>query len=360
MEIIDVPEFAQLPRHRLRVRRWLMASGFYAVGVPFVLYGHQVGQMEAFESWLFVGMAVLGNVLLGVIFFTRSNENFADPSLTLPQMILAIVATLVFAAGASDGLRPTISLGLLAPLIFGCFQLRPLQLLRLALGAMAGYGLMLASVWLSRGLERPVVELTHWMGLNLMLIAFVAICSDIARMRDRQRELSQRLQESADRDMLTGLYNRRGMIRLVPAMIELAVRHQRPFSVCMVDLDRFKQINDRFGHQAGDTALQWVTVRMRPLLRQSDAMVRIGGEEFLLVLPETSHAGAVELMERIRMHLANSRLEYPGADPLQITISAGVATLRPDEDLDDLIARADEALYAAKREGRNRTVGEAA
>lgn len=357
MSIPEAADFgAHLPRHRLRVRRWLMASTFYVVGVPFVLYGYQQGQMLAEASWAFIAMALLGNALLGIYFYSRRNEHYEDPSLTIPQMLLAITATLVFAGGATPSLRPTISLGLLAPLIFGCFQLRPPQLLRMAGFAMAGYGFMLLVVWLQGRLERTVVEITHWMGLNLMLAASVAICSEIARMRDRQRQLSARLQESADRDMLTGLFNRRWLGRQVPPLIELAHRHQRPLSACMIDIDHFKAINDHHGHLVGDSALQWLTVRIRLLLRQSDAFVRVGGEEFLLILPETDLDGATEMMERVRHHLAQSPFNKQTPEPIPITISAGVAQLRDGEVLEHLMSRADAALYEAKQAGRNRVV----
>lgn len=348
---------AYLPRHQLRIRRWLMASTFYILGVPLVLYGLHKGQVAAIEAWTFVLLATLGNLWLGWMFSTRGNERWQDPSLTVPQMLLAILSTLVFAGGATASLRPTISLGLLAPLIFGCFQLQPRQLLRLALFAMAGYGVMLALVWFGRGISQPIVELTHWMGLNLMLAAFVAICGEITRMRDRQRQLATQLKESADRDALTGLYNRRWLARQWPPAIELAQRHQRPYAVCMLDIDFFKQINDKFGHLAGDAALQWVTGEIQSLLRQTDSLVRVGGEEFLLLLPETDLHGAYELADRICRHLARSRfVPAEEAEPLQITLSIGVTQLRPGDTSDQAMFRADSALYAAKRQGRNRAV----
>ena len=108
-----------LPRQQLRIRRWLMASSFYIVGVPFVWYGWKQGQMAPLASLLFVLLAVLGNGLLYWLFRSGRNNRYADPSLTTPQMLLAIVSTLIFTGGASATLRPTVSLGLLAPLIFG-------------------------------------------------------------------------------------------------------------------------------------------------------------------------------------------------------------------------------------------------
>lgn len=345
-----------LPRQQLRIRRWLMASTFYLVGVPFVFYGWKQGQMAPLASQLFVLMAIVGNALLYGLFASGRNNQFADPSLTIPQMLLAIISTLIFTGGASAALRPTVSLGLLAPLIFGCFQLQQRQLLRLALFAIAGYGLMLLTVEIVSGLVQPVVELVHWAGLSLMLGAFVAICGEITRMRDRQRQLAAQLQESADRDTLTGLYNRRWLARQVPPMLQLAQRHQRPYCACMLDIDHFKLINDQHGHLTGDSALQWVSAQIGNHLRKTDALIRAGGEEFLLLLPETDLHGAHELAERICQHLGTHPFAPAHQTPLAITVSIGVAALHPTDTLDDLISRADNAMYAAKQQGRNRVV----
>ncbi|MDQ5887154.1 MAG: hypothetical protein QG667_441 [Pseudomonadota bacterium] len=345
-----------LPRQQLRIRRWLMASSFYIVGVPFVWYGWKQGQMAPLASLLFVLLAVLGNGLLYWLFRSGRNNRYADPSLTTPQMLLAIVSTLIFTGGASATLRPTVSLGLLAPLIFGCFQLQQRQLIRLALFAIGGYGLMLLTVEISSGLHQPVVELVHWAGLSLMLGAFVAICGEITRMRDRQRQLAAQLQESADRDPLTGLYNRRWLARQVPPMLQLAQRHQRPYCACMLDIDHFKLINDQHGHLTGDSALQWVSAQIGNHLRKTDALIRAGGEEFLLLLPETDLHGAHELAERICQHLGSHPFAPAHQAPLAITVSIGVAALHPTDTLDHLIACADNAMYAAKQQGRNRVV----
>lgn len=312
--------------------------------------------MAFLAAMLFVTLALVCNALLYWLFVGGGNNRYRDPSLTMPQMLLAIVSTLILAAGATASLRPTISLGLLAPLIFGCFQLKQRQLLRLALFAIAGYGVMLLLVELSSGLPQPVVELTHWAGLSLMQGAFVAICGEITRMRDRQRQLAAQLQDSAEHDALTGLYNRRWLALHLPQAIELAQRHHRPYSVCMIDIDYFKRINDKHGHLIGDAVLHWVSVQMTSLLRQTDAIVRAGGEEFLLLLPETHQLGAFELAERMCRHIAASRFEQPGTAPLQITISIGVALMQPGDTPDLLMSRADSALYAAKQQGRNRVV----
>jgi diguanylate cyclase (GGDEF)-like protein len=331
-----------------------MASSFYVIGVLVVLYGWQQGQMDAAATILFVAMVSVGNGALYWLFVSGHNGRFDDPSLTMQQMLLAIVSTLIITGGATASLRPTVSLGLLAPLIFGCFQLQPHQLLRMALLVIGGYGVMLALLLANHRLTQPVIELTHWFGLSLMLGIFVAICGEIARMRDRQHALAVQLKESADRDPLTGIHNRRWLARKLPQTIEFAQRHQRPYAVGMLDIDHFKQINDAYGHLTGDAALVWVATQINCHLRKSDALVRVGGEEFLLLLPETDLPGARELAERICQQLARDRFASAGNPPLQITVSIGVAQLGPTDNADQLMNRADQGLYVAKQQGRNR------
>lgn len=351
------PVVNHLPRARLRMRRWLMASGFYWVGLPFAVYGWQHGQLAGVAVALFALLAIGANLCFYLLIATGRSARLREPSMTAPQILVAMLCCLMLVAGASDPLRPTISLGLLGPLLFGVFQLDPRGFVRLALLGLSGYGLVLLLIAATRGIAQPVVDLTHWLGLALILTVFVAICSEVARMRQRQQLLLAQLQESADRDPLTGLYNRRWLARQLPPAIELAQRHHRPYSVCMVDIDHFKPINDRLGHLAGDAALQWVSRQMQQALRQTDALVRVGGEEFLLLLPETSLAGATELAERICESLAHNRfLAAADATPLQITLSIGVAPLLATDNSDHLLFRADTALYAAKQQGRNRVV----
>ena len=160
--------------------------------------------------------------------------------------------------------------------------------------------------------------------------------------------------ERALRDGLTQAYNRRFVHDLLPKLAALALRNKRPLSAVMLDLDHFKKVNDTSGHEAGDRVLVAFTRTVQALIRSSDALVRYGGEEFLLVLPDTDHPGAVALAERIRAAAPSAGSAAAGA---RVTVSIGVATL-PDHagDLETLIGRADAALYRAKNTGRDRVV----
>ena len=166
------------------------------------------------------------------------------------------------------------------------------------------------------------------------------------------KEAYKRIEELAELDELTGSYNRRCIMRMLDEEIARAARSGAPCSVALIDLDWFKRINDAFGHPTGDEVLRTFAITMFANIRSVDHFGRYGGEEFLLVLPDTPHDMAVQLLDRLRGIVAT--LDWSAfSDGLRVTISAGVATLLPDELPDALLARADAALYAAKAGGRN-------
>ncbi|MDO9303517.1 MAG: diguanylate cyclase [Anaerolineales bacterium] len=165
-------------------------------------------------------------------------------------------------------------------------------------------------------------------------------------------------QQLAHTDDLTGVNNRRHLFELAEHEFDVSRRYQRPLSVIMFDLDHFKQINDTFGHATGDQMLKRVTQVARAQLRDADLIGRYGGEEFLIVLPVTSAQQAWLLAERIRAGVAALRVETDQS-PAAITLSLGIAeTIHApqDESIENVIRRADEAMYAAKQAGRNRAV----
>ena len=169
----------------------------------------------------------------------------------------------------------------------------------------------------------------------------------------RSVQLLQAVREASLRDALTGCVNRGHALEVISAELQRARRSRHPVSMIMLDVDRFKRVNDRYGHLCGDAVLAEVGARIRAALRGSDLKCRYGGEEFLLLLPETPLEGARRVAEQLRRDIA--ALEIPWGDVrVRITSSFGIAVAAPDElDPNGLIARADQALYRAKREGRD-------
>ncbi len=162
------------------------------------------------------------------------------------------------------------------------------------------------------------------------------------------------LRRLASTDALTGAFNRRYVMELAEREWRRARRYKFPVSLAVLDIDEFKAVNDRFGHAVGDAALRALTECCHRTVREQDLLGRLGGEEFLLILPHTDSSGAGVLLERIRENVA--AIEIPVGDAtLTFTVSIGHSEIDPDqEDLQSALHRADMALYASKRAGRNR------
>jgi diguanylate cyclase (GGDEF)-like protein len=194
--------------------------------------------------------------------------------------------------------------------------------------------------------------------LTIGQCAFVGLYGSTMRkmLYDRGSELKaayKRIEELAELDELTGSSNRRCIMRMLEEEIARAGRSGSPCSIALIDLDWFKRINDAYGHPTGDEVLRTFSITMFANIRSTDRFGRYGGEEFLLVLPDMDTNGAARALDRLRAIIAD--LEWSAFSPaMKVTISAGVATLKPNETSDIFLARADSALYAAKAQGRNR------
>lgn len=182
------------------------------------------------------------------------------------------------------------------------------------------------------------------------LLGSIAIGQDVTA----QKEMALELQRLATHDFLTGLYNRREVMQRLEEDFARAKRYKRPLAILMVDVDHFKQVNDQFGHQAGDEVLSRFSVMLREAIRSVDYAGRYGGEEFILVLPEATADMAVEFAERLRKDV-KAEPWHNIVQPLKtLTISVGVACYtEKTHSLDGLIYAADQALYQAKGSGRD-------
>ena len=170
-------------------------------------------------------------------------------------------------------------------------------------------------------------------------------------------DLQRRLVEQAITDPLTGAFNRRHMQTRLEEAVERGRRSGSAASLLLIDIDHFKNINDRFGHEAGDNVLKGLVIIIRERMRKSDLLFRMGGEEFLLLLPDTPQEAALGVAEELRETVASA----PVHPAVPATISIGVSALDPrDTKIDDWVKRADDAMYEAKHAGRNRVIAAAA
>jgi len=186
---------------------------------------------------------------------------------------------------------------------------------------------------------------------------FGALMRDITdrkRAETRQRRLVEKLHRLASEDELTGLPNRRAFFDALDRTIAAARRHQRPACVAIADIDRFKRINDRYGHDAGDRALMSVAGILKSTMRSEDIVARIGGEEFAFLLPDTDIDAACGALDRLVDTISQTPIILPDGIALRITLSAGIAPLDVENNGTNSMRMADAALLRAKGSGRNR------
>lgn len=190
-------------------------------------------------------------------------------------------------------------------------------------------------------------------------IGFLSIIRDISERVEAQQKLEaaqRQLEHLALTDELTGIANRRHFMSVAHYQFAQAQRYRQPLSLIVIDIDHFKGINDRYGHEAGDRVLQALCQNCAGMIRQSDLFGRIGGEEFAIMLPNTDRRAALALGKRLNALFREIGVDYDTAR-LAFTASLGIATLdKEDEDFEALLRRADRALYTAKQTGRDRTI----
>lgn len=284
-----------------------------------------------------------------------------EPSLTMPQMVFAIVA-ISWAYAITGPTRGAVIAIMILVIMFGMFILGPRQARSLALLAVV----LLAAVMLWRATTAPLRYPPRVEGLHFLIAAIVLSGTSSlairlnnlrARLAAQKNELTDALalnRELATRDALTGLLNRRAMVELLAREHPRIVRGQGPLAVALLDIDWFKRINDSLGHGAGDEVLRRFAAILMEQLRAADALARWGGEEFLLLMPGTRLDDARVVLERLRSQV-NAADAFAGvAAGLEVSFSAGFVEVAEGESQDAAIDRADRALYQAKQNGRNR------
>lgn len=308
----------------------------------------------------FLSGATLSGFFL-VLSETHFSDRFDDHYLTIAQIATHVAVQLCFLVAA-----PGIGYAFLN-VVFLIFSLGALRMTgRQAAIAWALTAVGVAPIFLliEVPITMPVGTPVERFATMLCFIATIGQCAFVglygSSLRKRLYKSSvelklaySRIEELAELDELTGSFNRRCIMRLLDDELARALRSKMPCSVALIDLDWFKRINDAFGHPTGDEVLRTFAIAVFANVRNVDKFGRYGGEEFLLLLPDTPHDTAVRMLDRLRIII--SELDWSAFSPgMAVTMSAGVATLEPDDTPDAVLARADVALYAAKRGGRNR------
>ena len=191
------------------------------------------------------------------------------------------------------------------------------------------------------------------------VVGAIETLQDVSERRQAEealRESEERYRSLSQTDPLTGLFNSRHMRELLPVEIDRATRYGRPLALLALDCDNFKAVNDNHGHLGGDRVLQALANAIHQCLRRSDSAFRYGGEEFVVLLPETDGPAAMVIAERLRSMFASIKTASPNGEVIACTVSIGVSHCRLDDNEMSLMRRADEACYRAKRAGKNRVV----
>ena len=346
------------PKQAVRMRRFYMAASTSFL----VLF------LISLCSWLgFVSNKVLGVsgalivlilIVFYVLFHTKLNLKFRDPSLTSPQMLMSSL-TMIYVMHNSGSARGIFLIVILMIFMFGVFRLSGREFLQIALVVLAVYILFMLPVVLS-----PIksaddsLAILYGIVLAVVLPWFAMMGAYIGRLRRQLNKSTAELESSqaiAVRDDLTGAYNRRYLMGALYKEKNRSDRGGEPFALCLIDIDHFKKVNDTKGHLVGDQVLKLFTHAIQPDVRTTDYFGRFGGEEFLLILSETTTSGACAYAERVRRKIEQHRFSEID-DALRITVSIGVTQYHPREEISRTLNRADIALYEAKGRGRNRVV----
>jgi diguanylate cyclase (GGDEF)-like protein len=293
----------------------LFFFGALILGLHYVhFYKHESLLKLAFETWV---------MILFVTWVVWSTGKTESPLLNL-YLLPVIASALIFG-------KLMTSIEIMA--IAACFVLLGWDSTKLTSHPVAWFGGMLAQLG-------PVI-----------LVAYITtmLSADI-------RYALEKIKQVSDSDELTGLYNMRAFSAILQRSFRQAARHSQPLSLAMIDSDNLKAINDSYGHDAGNKLLVQVVNRIRDAVRGSDVIARYGGDEFIVLLPQTGASGALEVAERIRQSIEDGRIDV-GGHLARTTVSIGVASYPSDGgDAATMIEKADRALYKAKQAGKNRVV----
>ncbi|MEJ2086900.1 MAG: GGDEF domain-containing protein [Gammaproteobacteria bacterium] len=344
-----------------RLNRILLVVLGLAIYAMFCLglarYGYLQVTGSAFA--LLLGIWILGFIVL--MFADETRGRFDAGTLTFSKALWCNLGVVVTAALVPHVLRLLLLVVPLFGVLYAALHLSHRQMLGIALITWLAYLVGAAGLAVVHS-AHPAFESLLALAFTCMMAGMTLLASEVTALRiefDQRRvrlnEAMEQLAELAMRDELTGLFNRRYIMDVLARQKALADRGQMSFTLCYCDLDHFKRINDRYGHQVGDRVLNDFAQVAESVVRSVDFVARIGGEDFLLVLEgaaeETARQVARRLAERTKFLAV-----IPEEPDFRLTVSVGVASFRAGERVEDVIQRADRALYEAKSQGRDQIV----
>jgi len=311
---------------------------------------------------IIAGLSCLSNALIAIGFVQRTRPRASMAPLLIAAAAAALLIAMVSLVMPHHGLRDATwlffggaMLVISAANVAGSLKEAslPERAIAVMLVLFAAIDFGTASIALGQGAAGEGAGMMLFRTLLVLLYPLAFVGVGLFAVFLVAADLAEKMRMLATSDVLTGIYNRRGFQDAAERALRNAQRQQQPLAVVVADIDNFKAINDRHGHDAGDRALRHFATRLERLVRRGDLVGRIGGEEFALLLVNTRARNAVEVVERIRRDIAAMPVE--GATSISMTASFGITDLRPgDISLAALMSRADRALYRSKLEGRDR------
>ncbi|MGE5452886.1 MAG: GGDEF domain-containing protein [Acidobacteriota bacterium] len=351
------------PKVRSRVLHGLYPILIYLAWCGVTVYSARMGYMTVAAARFMITLHVIGMVAFYPWVRSGRTAELQDSGLVMPQIIWGSCST-ILGYLLNPPLRTAYLQGLCFVHLFGLFTLRPWQLFITGSSSVVMLLAMLGVMAHQNGPAFSPREETFKVIFACFIVALITWMSIVhsrvrGRLSLRKKALAQavaQVHELVTRDALTGLFNRKHMQELLEREHQRQWRTGQPFCVALIDLDHFKHVNDTHGHQVGDEVLRGFAQAALGTLRETDILGRWGGEEFLILMPDTTlEPDALVALERLR-RLMQDVFPSATAPALRITFSAGVAAHHVNQSVEQTIARADEALYQAKRDGRNATV----
>lgn len=346
-------------RQAIRLRRLLLICLFaelYLLVLAVFYSQDMVGGSTLFGIAVMVSALMLG--LYG-LFASGLNRRAREKNLTAP-IALSALALMLWTVYAAPATRVMFGPFVFIVVAYGMYRLTRRTMLLLSAGALAGYaGVIGAHYQRHVSPDEIKLALLHWLVLAVTLPGFVILVGRVRRLHSALYKAGMKIkniEEHARRDQLLGCYNRRYLIAALEEQKRLADEIGAPLCLAVIDLDHFKSINDEVGHLAGDEVLRAFARIAQENVRQNDVFGRYGGEEFVLILPETPLLAALNTAERIREQV--ERNCWQGKLQRTVTVSIGLTQYIPGESVLDLFSRTDTAMYLAKRGGRNQVVVE--